>query len=287
MDEVTAVMKARDLLRRVNSNSIPTQLELYLQALECQMKVDDGLPPDEPGYSFTHGGKHFIVVNGKDSPERQRFTILHEIAHIVLGVPSEHAGSPAWSYARRSENEMHCDAFAAELLLPHGLFKPLVDKATIGFDALDGLADKFEASTMTTGSRFAAAADIPCAFVISENGKIRYASRSKALREAGAWIPPRIPIPASSLSAMVRSGQVIRDARDVAADVWFSDWTRGGTLLEEARHLTRYDQTLTLLWFDDEEVPRETWTGQEDDEDDGGLRELDGILPFPGKHRRR
>jgi len=26
-------------------------------------------------------------------------------------------------------------------------------------------------------------------------------------------------------------------------------------LLEEARHLDRFDQTLTLLWFEDEEVP--------------------------------
>jgi Zn-dependent peptidase ImmA (M78 family) len=70
-------------------------------------------------------------VNGNDSDERQRFTACHEAAHIELGLPSEHAELPWWSYAKRSPNEILCDAFAAKLLMPYKLFKPLVDKAEI------------------------------------------------------------------------------------------------------------------------------------------------------------
>lgn len=287
MDELTAVLKARDLVQRVKSNSIPVQLELYLSALGCELKVDQNLSRDEPGYSFTHQDRHYIVVNGKDSPERRRFTVLHEIAHISLGLPSEHVGSPPWSYARRSQNEMHCDAFAAELLLPYQVFQPLVNSATIGFKALDDLAGKFEASVTATGSRFAAAIKILCAFVISEAGKIKYASRSKALREVGAWIPPGTIVPPGSLSATVRGGPAIHDANEVAADIWFSDWFRGGILLEEARHLGRFDQTLTLLWFEDEEVLPKTGANSDDQDEEMGLKELDGVLPWPGKRRRR
>ena len=32
-------------------------------------------------------------------------------------------------------------------------------------------------------------------------------------------------------------------------------WERGGALLEEVRHLAQWDQTLMLLWFEDEEIP--------------------------------
>jgi len=46
-------------------------------------------------------------------------------------------------------------------------------------------------------------------------------------------------------------------------------------VLEEARYLTRWDQTLTLLWFEDEEVPQE-----KEIEEDVGLKELDGVLPW-------
>lgn len=274
-------------MQRVNNRSIPVPLEPYLDALRCELKVKHNLGPGESGYSFPSGDKHFIVVNGKESPERQRFTAFHEMAHIELGLPSEHTGGPSLSFARRSPNEMCCDVFAAELLLPYWSFKPLVDTADIGFDAIDNLAEKYEASTTATGSRFAAATALPCAFVISQTGKVKYAERSKSLREARAWISPGSALPIGSLSARCRNGETVRGADDILADVWFDDWSRGGVLLEEVRHLSAYDLTLTLLWFEDEEVPRDTTTDCENDEDDALLRPLDGKLSFPGKRRRR
>ena len=84
---------------------------------------------------------------------------------------------------------------------------------------------------------------------------MRYTSRSTALREANAWVLPRAGLPRGSVSERVRSGEVCDDPEEIDADLWFSDWERGGVLLEEARHLIRWDQTLTLLWFEDEEVP--------------------------------
>ena len=147
---------------------------------------------DEPGYSFESNGKHFICVNDKDSEERRRFTACHEIAHIVLGLPSDHSSMTWWSYARRPKNEVLCDVFAAELLLPKQLFEPLVRDEQIGFTAIDELAGRFMASTTATGSRYATVMDAPCAFVLSEKGVVRYASRSNSLRDAGGWIPPRM-----------------------------------------------------------------------------------------------
>lgn len=97
MDELTAAIKARELIQRVNVSSIPVQVEPFLTALGCELRVDNDLSPNEPGYCLSKNGKHVIVVNGKDSPERQRFTAFHEMGHIDLKLPSEHAGSPSWS----------------------------------------------------------------------------------------------------------------------------------------------------------------------------------------------
>lgn len=287
MDELTAAIKARDLIQRVNVNSIPVQVEPFLTALGCELKVDNGMSPNEPGYCLSRNGKHVIVVNGKDSDERKRFSIFHEVAHIDLKLPSEHTGSPSWSYAKRSPNEICCDMYAAEILLPHRFFKPLVDGAEIGMAALDDLAGKFEASLTSTGSRFATTTNIPCAFVVSEGGKIKYAVMSKALREARAWIARGTSLPLGSLAALLRNGQLAKGPQEIAADIWFNDWRRGGVLLEEARHLSGYDQILSLLWFEDEEVPHEPGANSDDQGEETGLKELDGVLPWPGKRRRR
>lgn len=94
-----------------------------------------------------------------------------------------------------------------------------------------------------------------------------------------------------SLSAKLRAGAVVDGPEEIDADEWFESWERGGTLLEEARHLGRWDQTLSLLWFEDGEIPalkRNDWkdTGQSE-EDAELLPELDGVLRWPGKRRRR
>jgi IrrE N-terminal-like domain len=284
VDEFGATLRARELVARVKLDSIPARIEAYLEEVGCHLKVDSTLSPDEPGYSLKIGENHYIVINGNDLPERRRFTASHELGHIVLDLPSEHEGGSLWSYSKRPPNEVNCDVFAAELLLPYRIFKPLADAAAIGFVTLDDLADRFEASVTATGSRFAAAVDAPCAFVLSEHGKVRYASRSKALREAGAYIQPGIGIPGGSLSEMVRKGRSAGGPHEIAADMWLSDWKRGGVLIEEARELSQWDQTLTLLWFDDEDVPAES-SGQDDEEP--GLKALVGTLPWPGKSRRR
>lgn len=65
-------------------------------------------------------------------------------------------------------------------------------------------------------------------------------------------------------------------------------------MLEEVRHLAQWDQTLTLLWFEDEKVPgrkirNERGEIREDEEngDNSLLKELDGQLRWPVKRRRR
>lgn len=285
MDEFLAVLRARKLVNQVAPTDIPCPVQAYVEHVGAKLRIED-LPDNEPGYTMERRGQPYIVVNGNDRTERQRFTACHELGHIVLEVPSEHGEDPWWSYRGRPLNEKCCDVFAAELLLPYTLFKPEVDSSDPGFATLQDLADRFDTSLTATGSRFAAVTSALCAFVLTEGGEIRYAARSPALREAGAWIQPRSALPRNSVSARIRAGTPDTETHEIDADEWFTDWTRGGLVLEEARHLMQWDQTLTLLWFDeDEPPPAPSRTVRYDEE--AGLQELDGILPWPSKRRRR
>ncbi len=287
MDELTVVLKARELINKVGATAIPAPIKAYVEHIGAVLRVERDLKPEEPGWCFEADGKHYICINGKDSDERQNFTACHEIAHIVLGLPSDHEAMPWWSYAKRSPNEIACDVFAAELLLPYKLFKPRVYKSDISLATVDGLAKDFVASTMATGSRLATMTRAPCAFVLSEQGKVRYASRSTALRDARAWIPSRMELPQGSVSERLRAGGTCNGPEEIGADVWFTDWERGGALLEDARHLKQWDQTIALLWFEDEEVPSPEQDRHRREEEELGLAELDGVLPWPGRKRRK
>jgi IrrE N-terminal-like domain len=287
VDELTAMLKARELVNKVAPADIRVSVEAYAKEVCATIRVEYDLKPDESGYCVPGKGKYRIVTNGNEDETRQRFTVCHEIAHIVLGLPSEHTSMPSWSYAKRSPNEILCDVFASELLLPYKLFKPLVDKADISLAAIDDLAERACASSMATGSRFAALVRAPCAFVLSEQGKVRYASRSTMLRQANAWIPPRTILPQDSLSHRLRGDGTANGPEEIEADVWFENWARGGTLLEDARHLSQWDQTIALLWFEDEEVPAPVQDRHKREEEEFGLAELDGVLPWPGKKRRK
>ena len=103
-------------------------------------------------------------------------------------------------------------------------------------------------------------------------------------------------------SRQARARVTLSKREKIDAADWFSNWERGGVLLEEARHLKQWDQTLTLLWFENEEVPsppqhvrpEQRWetegrdvTYRREKEDKLGLKELDGQLHWPGKSRRR
>ncbi|MCY4025392.1 MAG: ImmA/IrrE family metallo-endopeptidase [Acidobacteria bacterium] len=301
LDEFTVVMKARGFVAKAKPSVIPVPLQVYLAEVGAVLRRDEDLGPDEPGWSVkSPSGRYYICVNARDPEQRQRFTVCHEIGHIVLGLKSDHATQP-WS-AKRPPEERMCDLFAAELLMPEGVFRPLAEGSAVSLASVDELAGRFSTSTVATGSRFAAAISTPCAFVLSEHGKVRYTSRSRALADVNAWVAPHSELPRGTVSHGVRAGGT--ECRgEIDADVWFSDWERGGTLLEEARHLSRWDLTLSLLWFENGSVPRvrdrdrgrrweiegregDEW-GRDEDEDEYGLRELDGNLRWPGKGRRR
>lgn len=288
MDEFTAVLKARAFVRSFRDLALPVAMEPYVEKVGATIRYDADLADDQSGYSLPIKGQWHIIVNARDVEERQRFTICHELGHLHLGLSSEHIGkSDLQLYTKRPKNEILCDVFASEILLPSDLFKPLVNEAEMGFQSVITLARDFEASWTATGSRFAALNQTPCVFVLAERGFVRYASQSLPLREMGAWVQLGAHVPPSSLAAqgerLSRHGPCSVDPAE-----WFEDWTRGGTLYEDARYLAEWKRTLSLLWFEESYLPsREEKETEGDEESDPYCKELDGNLPWPDRTRKR
>lgn len=286
MDELSIAFKAREFIAKCGALALPVSVDHYAAQIEGIVSREV-LQENEDAWSVQlPNGQYRICVNCAHNSRRQRFSVCHEVAHAVLGIAADHS-APSWSFARRPLGEIACDVFAAELLLPHKLFKPRVDAADLSFAAIGELADEFDASMLATGSRFAAFSRTPCAFIVSEGGKVRYSSRSAALRSAKAWVRSGMDLSRDSYSGRVRAGEPPSGPEAADPSQWFEDWDGDGSLYEDAKHLGHWDQTLTLLWFDDEELAAPQAERARLSEDDFLLRELDGNLPWPGRSKRK
>lgn len=289
MDEADIQQKARAFVASVDTSNIKNDLFAYVQKANAKLKTEE-LNDGESGFTVTRSnGQHIITVNSLEIEQRQRFTVCHEIAHIILGLPSQHNEFPSWSYAKRDINEVMCDTFAAELLMPYKMFKDKIPKDEPSIEVIEYLAAEFKTSFPTTASRYATLIDIPCAFVTMERGYVRYAALSTPLRKVRAKITPKSVIPEGSLAHRLRSeGKSHVETNEIAQDVWFEEWEKGLDLWEMSRHYPCFDTTVSLLWFSEEDLPeieldrfcvRVT--------DDSGLSELTGELPWPGNKKRR
>jgi len=100
-----------------------------------------------------------IAYNGKSRPERQRFTIAHELGHFIL-----HRGrQPSFNCDKQSVHtgidmlrsiEREADDFASNLLMPGDLLRDWISSQRIDFHVLGDIAQRFQVSLEALCIRF-------------------------------------------------------------------------------------------------------------------------------------
>jgi Zn-dependent peptidase ImmA (M78 family) len=69
------------------------------------------------GFALVNKVAPYIFVNSGDSKNAQMFTLIHETAHLMLGISAGHAGEEIIGY-NINDTETYCDKVAAEFLVP-------------------------------------------------------------------------------------------------------------------------------------------------------------------------
>lgn len=287
MDETEARHRARSLVGTLSVTDMP-DVEAYASAVNARLRYET-LPPGESGYTIPKGESFVITVNSGESKERQRFTACHEVAHIVLGLPTAHGEVPSWSYSKRNLNEVWCDVFASELLMPYEQFRMKIPRGEPSVEVIQSLADAFGASFPATASRYASLAPFPCAYATMDSGVVRYAQANAELRRKGLRMVMKCPIPDGSVAHRLRAdGRNAIDTEQVAQDIWLQNCGPGYDLWEMCRHYGDYDQAVSLLWCSEDDLPQ----GEVDRfsrrvDEDSGLEELDGEITWEQHGPRR
>lgn len=76
------------------------------------------LKPSENGVSILYKNECFIVIDDENTIQRCRFTIAHELGHILLGHPTREGYHARTIDKDRPQIESEADIFASRLLAP-------------------------------------------------------------------------------------------------------------------------------------------------------------------------
>lgn len=121
-----AKRKARALLDQAGITSAPVKLDVLAAAIRATIHLEPYGGENMSGMAFRQkDGQGVIGVNALHSPKRRRFTIAHEIGHLVLHTKDDiHVDEtlPMFRTERSSmaidDKEIEANQFAAELLMP-------------------------------------------------------------------------------------------------------------------------------------------------------------------------
>jgi len=198
-----------------------------------------------------------IAINSISSMRRQRFSVAHELGHILnlLHRPLTRDGfacraedlrgpwgSPSLEAQLHQRQESEANQFAIELLAPRKIFRPYLTGIPDLAHVLR-FADQLDLSKQACARRYAELHNRPVALVFSRNGVVRYIERSDGFPylTCGPGSPlAAVPSPTGQDGL---SNHVEADPRD-----WLGRPGRRDLVLQTLRQNEGY--AITLLAFD-------------------------------------
>ena len=162
---------------------------------------------------------------------RTRFSLGHELAHYFIESHHEYLRAGGRTHPSKSEFlistpvEQQADAFAAHLLMPDRLFKPLVNQGELSIDIIADLARTFRTSFVSTARRAIECTHFFCAVAAIRDGAIAWIWRGDPLVEKGIYPGPNGPV--RSLAGQQAWHAYCSQSNAIPSSTgWARDWFR-------------------------------------------------------------
>lgn len=200
---------------------------------------------------------------------RERFTIAHELGHFELNHSSAELmicsdkDVQIWNRTPRTA-EASANMFAAELLMPEMMFKPLCQNEEPSLDLIENLADEFRTSLQATALRYVGFSRHRVAIIVSKHDRIDW---YKASPDFGFCLERGKKLSYESFANdFFSGGRLPNGMQRVPTDAWI-DCRKPSRihLLEQSKGFKHYGFVLSLLWLDD---IQEDQIDEDEDEDD-------------------
>jgi len=211
-----------------------------------------------------------ILANTRYGDQRARFTIAHELGHFLM---ERHLLSVDGGFTckaqdmretragkRQYRQETEANAFAINLLAPFKLFDPLLSQDPDLKDA-QRLRDHLNVSLEATIRRMIERREECLAAVWSKNGQVRYSVKSGRFPWITCKRDERLPQFSTASKIVTNGAKGFSSVTETNPLAWLS---RSDIELFEQTRVAGNGHAVTMLWADQ----------PENDDDDGGLKEL-------------
>ena len=213
-----------------------------------------------------------IFYNPAANPERQRFTIAHELGHFVLHRAKRRTfncdkAAVHFSQDTAANIEREADEFASNLLMPGDVLRDRTTSQDVDLHLLSGLAKTFGVSFEALCIRFIKFTEKRAILLHWDNGFLKYEWRSRSAVLSNTRIR-RLSDPAEPLRDTVAADESIAqewNGIDMSAAVWCVGEQPYMKLQEFKHSYGGRDRVLTLLILEDAEPRRwdNSWKDQE------------------------
>jgi hypothetical protein len=212
------------------------------------------------------GTRALIVISDRvRDPAARRFSVAHELGHLVLGHPSRNLAelcAPARRLGARDRHEgaardpeAEANAFAAELLMPSQLLQRRCEVSPVDLAVPLAIAMEFQVSILASAIRFAELTSERCAAVLSKRGTVRWVAPSATLTKEiarGCRVDP-----SSVAWDFFQCGEI--DDRPqpvpVPADAWF-ETSAEVEIYEHSIASRDLGTVLSMVWVPEAIAPR-------------------------------
>lgn len=123
--------KARQIIKDAKVSSPPVIIRKIIDFLGKEFDIDiikTDFKGEYDGITVTIGGSHTVGFDENSPINRKRFSIAHELGHIVLG--HTNTNNSDYDYDSKNYREIEANEFAAELLVPYEFLKKDVAQGT-------------------------------------------------------------------------------------------------------------------------------------------------------------
>ncbi len=120
---IFAKKTAKDLLKSIGIKNPPILIKDVVDHIRKERDLSVypwAFGDNTDGIQITQGDCATIAYNQSQHSHRQRFTVAHEIGHLLLGHTSENS---VFDLDSKKPEEAEANQFAAELLMPEDMFK--------------------------------------------------------------------------------------------------------------------------------------------------------------------
>jgi len=184
-----------------------------------------------------------MVATHVTDPAARRFSIAHELGHLILGHPSR----------PEREFEVAADAFAAELLMPASLLRRTCEVSPVDLAVPRRIAHDYNVSILASAIRFTELASERCAAVLCEARKVKWCAPSPTFTrpiERGKLVD------ATSLAwDYFANGTLDAEPQTVPADAWL-DTSADVEIIEHATCSPELGTVLSMLWVPERSAPQ-------------------------------